>query len=589
MNQMTEIGIYFHLPSISDAKVDYNELIKFYAARRKEYCAFSSDKIPYQSTEKLKRYLSAHTFSTILLVSETPELITLAFQKSLKDIKLEGTTLKTLKIPNPKEINEMDPKTFHSKARNKLESGSNPEPSKEPYKVNSNTTLIIGAGIAGIQAAIEIANSGNKVILVEKSGTIGGHMAMFDKTFPTLDCAACILTPKMAIVGQHPNIELLTLSEVIALKGKAGDFEVQVIKHPRRVDEKTCIGCGTCTEKCPGKALSEFDSGTTLRKSIYIPFPQAVPNKYLVDPESCIYVQKGKCRACEKACPVDGCINLDQEPALVDFHVGNIIVATGFEIFDAGQIKRYGYKSHPNVVTSLEFERLINSSGPTEGNIRMRAQNKKGNWIFDINNPEPKSFAIIHCVGSRDENYHPYCSRVCCMYSLKLSHLIKEKIPNAQVFEHYIDMRAYGKGYEEFYERIKTEGINFIRGKVGEVDEIDNKLILRSEDIENEKLLEYPVDMVVLAVGMQAPAINKQLSRILGVQQDTNGWFKEGHILSHSFETSKAGIYLAGTCQGPKDIPDTVVHASSAAAQVIQSILSHKITQPVFDAAESGI
>ncbi len=583
MIQNSKIGIYFHLPTLSKNTVDYNELVQFYTAYPKKYSVFSSDKISYQSPE-LKSYLRTHLFSSILLVSEMPELMLLVFRKALNDLKLENVRLRSMKIPNYNYGHEMDTNAFHNEIRKNLESElGHQEALSRPFKLKSKATLIIGAGIAGIQAAIEIADSGNKVILLEKSGTIGGHMAMFDKTFPTLDCAACILTPKMAAVGHHPNIELLTLSEVVALKGEAGNFEVQVLKHPRRVNEKTCIGCGTCSEKCPGKAISEFDSGTTMRKSIYIPFPQAVPNKYMVDPDSCIYIQKGKCGVCKKVCPVAGCINLDEKPTRLKYHVGNVIVATGFELFDASQIKKLGYRTYPNVVTSIEFERLINSSGPTEGNIRIRTQDKKMNWIFNVKSPTPKSFAIIHCVGSRDENYHCYCSRVCCMYSLKLSHLIKEKIPDAKVFEHFIDMRAYGKGYEAFYERIKTEGIEFIRGKVGEIKQKDNKLVIRSEDIENEKLLEYPVDMVILSVGMTPPSLNGQLAKILGIEQDKDGWFLESHVLDQSFETDKAGIYLAGTCQGPKDIPDTVVHASSAASMVIQSILSHQIFRPVLD------
>ena len=363
--------------------------------------------------------------------------------------------------------------------------------------------VVIGGGIAGIQAALEIADANKKVYLVERTGTIGGHMAMFDKTFPTLDCAACILTPKMVEVGQHPNIELMSYSEVKGVSGEPGNYKVRILKKARKVNISTCIGCGTCAEKCPGKAPSEFDAGTTMRKAIYIPFPQAVPNKYLVDAQSCTYIQSEgkKCGVCMKVCPVPDCINLDEKDKEIEVTAGNIIVATGFKVFDAKRAEQFGYGKFPNVVTSLEFERLVNAAGPTGGLITARTQDKKGNWVFSAGGDKPKSVALIHCIGSRDENYNKYCSRVCCMYSLKLAHLIKEKIPEAAVHEYYIDMRAFGKGYEEFYERIKSEGVHLVRGRTAKVEESNGRLLVRSEDITMDNLLEQEVDMVVLAVG----------------------------------------------------------------------------------------
>ncbi len=344
-------------------------------------------------------------------------------------------------------------------------------------------TLVIGGGIAGIQASLEIADGNNKVYLVEKSGTIGGYMATFDKTFPTLDCAACILTPKMVEVGQHPYIELMTYCEVKDVSGEPGNYKVKILKKARRVSLAACIGCGNCTTKCPSVVYSEFDAGTTMRKAIYIPFPQAVPNKYLIDAYNCRYVKEKKCGVCVKACPVNNCINLEEKDEEVEITVGNIIVATGFKPFDAKKTEQYGYGKYPNVVTSLEFERLVNASGPTGGKIRYRSKDKKGNWIFSADSGEPESIAIIHCIGSRDVNYNKYCSRVCCMYSLKLAHLVKEKLHHADVYEYFIDMRAFGKGYEEFYERIKKEGVHIIRGRTAKIEEKDNQLLLRGEDI----------------------------------------------------------------------------------------------------------
>ena len=274
----------------------------------------------------------------------------------------------------------------------------------DDISVNSST-LVIGGGISGIQASLEIAASKNKVYLVEKSGTIGGHMAMFDKTFPTLDCAACILTPKMVEVGQHQYIDLMTYSEVKEVSGVPGDFKVKILKKARRMNLSKCIGCGICAEKCPVKTPSEFDSGTSLRKAAYIPFPQAVPNKYMIDESVCTYVANGKCGICVKVCPVPGCIDLDEKDEVVEINVGNIIVAVGYKTFDASKFEQFGYGRFPNVLTSLELERLINAAGPTGGKIARRVQDKKGNWIFSPDEVyAPKSVALIHCVGSRDED-----------------------------------------------------------------------------------------------------------------------------------------------------------------------------------------
>jgi heterodisulfide reductase subunit A2 len=451
-----------------------------------------------------------------------------------------------------------------------------------PVEVPVNkSTLIIGAGISGIQASLEIANSNNLVYLVEKTGTIGGKMATFDKTFPTLDCAACILTPKMVEVNQNPNIKLMTYCEVLEVVGEAGDFTVRILQKARKVNVTTCIGCGTCAEKCPSQALSEFDAGTTMRKAIYIPFPQAVPNKYLIDAENCIYLKNGKCKACVKACPVPDCINLDEQDHEVVIKVGNIIVATGYKPFDAKRMEQYGYGKYPNVLNSLEFERLLNASGPTGGNIHLRSQDKKGNWIFKTETEKPGSIAIIHCVGSRDKNYNKYCSRVCCMYSLKFAHLVLEKLPEAEVFEYFIDMRAFGKGYEEFYERIKDEGVSIIRGKTAKVEEKEGRLLIRGEDILRGELLENTVDMVVLSVGLEPGEDTQVLSKLLKIPTSEGGWFEEVKYDLDPTGTTRGGINLAGTCQGPKDIPDSVAQGSAAAAKVIQSVLKGKIFKDI--------
>jgi len=446
----------------------------------------------------------------------------------------------------------------------------------------NHATLIIGGGIAGIQAALEIANAGKQVYLVEQTGTIGGHMAMFDKTFPTLDCAACILTPKMVSVGQHEMIRLLTKSNVIAVSGKPGSYRVKIRQKARYVDVKSCVACNICAEVCPVKVKSEFDAGISLRKAIYIPFPQAVPNAYLVDETSCTYIlsEGKKCGACMKKCPKE-CINLNETDKIIDIEVGNIILATGYEFLDVSKIEQYGYGVYPNVLTSIEFERITNASGTTGGRIvtKTKVLDKKSGkeeWIFSPEGIPPKNVALIHCVGSRNKKYNPYCSRVCCMYSLKFAHLIKEKVPNVNVYEFYIDMRAFGKGYEEFAERIKQEGTFVVRGHSASVAMNNGQMVVRGEDIFNDRLVEFKVDMVVLAVGLVPSGGTEEISRMLGVQRDTDGWFSELDYNGSPTDTDKGGIYVAGMCQAPKDIPDTVAQASAVAAGVLRSLTSGK-------------
>ena len=444
-------------------------------------------------------------------------------------------------------------------------------------------TLVIGAGVAGIETALRIAQAGHKVHLVERSATIGGHMAMFDKTFPTLDCAACILTPKMVAVGQHDNIDILNFSEVQAVGGSPGEYKVRVLRRARRVDPVACVACHACRDVCPVRVPSEFDEGIVDRKAIYMAFPQAIPNSYVVDGEQCLWVQSEgkKCGACVKKCPKDA-IHLDEESHSVELTVGNIVVATGYDAFDASLIERYGYGVLPNVLSALEFERLTNASGPTGGRIVTRStqrnrRTKEEEWVFDTDAPAPRSVAIIHCVGSRDQNHNPYCSRVCCMYSLKFAHLVKEKLPDATCYQFYIDMRAFGKGYEEFFERIKDEGVFVVRGRSAKVEDREGRMVIRGEDIVHDRIMEFPVDMVLLAVGLEPAKGARRLARTLGVDPANDGWFTELNYNSDPTATNRSGIHVAGVCQGPKDIPDTVAQASAVAARVLGSVISGSI------------
>ena len=303
----------------------------------------------------------------------------------------------------------------------------------------------------------------------------------------------------------------------------------------------------------------------------------------MIDKENCTYIKSKKCGVCAKVCPVPGCIDYEAKDQELEVTVGNIIVTTGYKPFDAARDDRFGYGKYPNVVTSLEFERIVNASGPTGGYIKYRTQDKKGNWVFQPEGGEPQKVAIIHCVGSRDENYNKYCSKVCCMYSLKLAHLVTEKLPNAEVFEYYIDIRAFGKGYEEFYKRIKHEGISIIRGRTAKVEEKEGKLWLRSEDIVNEKIIEQQIDMVILAVGLEPREDANDLAKMLNLQQSDGGWFVESNYISNPVNTLTGGISVAGVCQGPKDIPDTVAQASAAASRVLQNIMSGKISGSIKD------
>jgi heterodisulfide reductase subunit A len=439
----------------------------------------------------------------------------------------------------------------------------------QPKEVPVNEhTLVVGGGIAGIQASLELANAGYPVFLIEREPSIGGHMAQFDKTFPTLDCAACILTPKMSEVGAHPNITLLSYSEVEEISGFVGNFDVRVKKKARYVNEELCTGCGICIEKCPKKVVDEvFEAGMGIRKSIYRPFPQAVPNMPVIDTESCTYFERGKCKACEIFCPTEA-IDFEQEDTYLDLQVGNVILATGFDLFDVNRMPQYGHGRLANVFTNLEFERMCNASGPTDGKIVLRD-----------GVTEPESVAIVHCVGSRDENYNSYCSAVCCMASLKFGHLVMEK-SGAEVYSCYIDMRTNQKGYEEFYNRLLDEGMHFIRGKVAEVTdaaripEEEGKLIVQVEDTLLGKQRRIPVDMVVLMAGLEPRADARDVGLKFGIACSMEGWYTERHPKLDPVATMTDGIFIAGAAQGPKDIPATVAQGAAAAARVSGMVTS---------------
>ena len=437
----------------------------------------------------------------------------------------------------------------------------------EPLRVPIHpATLVVGGGIGGISAALELANAGFPVYLVEREPSLGGHMAQFDKTFPTLDCSACILTPRMVEAGMHPNITLLTWSEVESVGGYVGNFTVSIRRRARNVDEETCTGCGICVEKCPVYVIdTEFEAGLGYRKAIHVPFAQAVPKYPVIDHDACTYYAKGTCKACEKFCPPQS-IRFDQQDEMLTVEVGDIILATGYRLFDARRIPQYGYGRLANVFSSLEFERLSNAAGPTGGHVVLRD-----------GVTEPESVGIVHCVGSRDKTYNPYCSAICCMQSLKFAHLVKEHT-GATVYEFYIDMRTPAKGYDEFYQRLLEEGTIFVRGKVAEITEGDGspeeqgKVVVQVEDTLAGRQRRIPLDMVILSNGLEPQADAKEVAKTFGISCSYEGWMIERHPKLDPVATMTEGVFIAGAVQGPKDIPTTVAQGAAASARVLGRI-----------------
>ena len=433
--------------------------------------------------------------------------------------------------------------------------------------------LVIGGGIAGIQTALDIADAGFEVDIVEKTPTIGGRMAQLDKTFPTLDCAACILTPKMVDAAQNEKIDLLTYSEVESVSGFVGNFTVKIRKKARYVDSTKCTGCGACTEKCPSrKGLNEFNMGLNTRGAIYIPFAQAIPNVATIDPTQCLKLKSGKCGLCEKICSAKA-IDYTQKDEIIERQYGAIVAATGFKPIDASKYDEYGYSDNPDVVTSLEFERLMNAAGPNKG-VLLRPSDKQ----------HPHDIVFIQCVGSRCDDHRgkSYCSKICCMYTAKHAMLVREKYPDTNVHVFYIDVRTPGKNFDEFYRRaVEQYGVEYIKGMVGKVWKNGDKLMVQGSDLLNGEQLLLETDMVVLATAIEPDPSARSVATMLTASMDTNDFFTEAHAKLRPVESPTAGVFLSGTCQGPKDVPETVAQASAAASKVIGLLSKDKmITNP---------
>ena len=435
--------------------------------------------------------------------------------------------------------------------------------------------LVIGGGIAGIQTALDIADAGYEVDIVEKTPTIGGRMAQLDKTFPTLDCAACILTPRMVDAAQNEKITLFTYSEVESVSGFVGSFTAKIRKKARYVDTTKCTGCGLCVEKCPSKkALNEFNMNLDHRKAIYIPFAQAVPNKATIDRTQCIKLKTGKCGLCEKVCSA-GAIDYRQRDEIVERRYGAVVAATGFQPIDIAALDEFGYSQNPDVVTSLEFERIMNAAGPTKGQLIRPSDGK-----------HPHEIVFVQCVGSRCSQDakcgKTYCSKICCMYTAKHAMLVREKYPDVNVRVFYIDVRTPGKNFDEFQRRaVEQYGVDYIKGMVGKVYEQGGKLMVQGSDLLMNEQMTIAADMVVLATAIEPDPSARKVATMLAASMDTNDFFTEAHPKLRPVESPTAGVFLSGACQGPKDIPETVAQASAAAAKVIALLnRNHLVTNP---------
>ncbi|MCX8168677.1 MAG: hydrogenase iron-sulfur subunit [Candidatus Methanomethylicia archaeon] len=431
-----------------------------------------------------------------------------------------------------------------------------------------NRVLVIGGGIAGIQAALDLADSGCKVYLIEREPTIGGRMAQLSYTFPTDDCSLCILSPKMASVYNHPNIKLLTYSEIEEINGSVGNFHVKIKIKPRYVDMEKCVSCGICSSKCPASASDEFNYGLRLRRAIYVPHEMAIPYKYLIDSKSCLYFLKGICKVCERVCPQKA-VNFNDSSRELNIVVDAIIVATGYDPFDATKLKQYGYGVYKNIIMAPQLERMVMPVGPTGGKVIRLSDGKLAMKI-----------AFIHCVGSRDEQIgRPGCSRVCCMYTIKQAMTLKRQDVTRDIHLYYIDIRAYGRGFEEYYSRAQDLGVKFIRGKVSEVieDPITHNVIVRAEDTLTGRFIEDEYDLVVLSIGLIPSKGTEELAKKLKLSLGPDGFLLEAHPKYRPVDTLREGIFICGCIQGPKDIADTVAQASAAAGRVLRLISQGRI------------
>jgi len=523
--------------------------------------------------EIIKKDIKDHGLTRVVVASCSPRMHEPTFRRVLEESRLNPYLLEMVNIrEHCSWVHTNTPEKATEKAMDLVRMAVARAKYLEPLEIKEvevlKSVLVIGGGVAGIQAALDLAEQGFKVFLVEKEPTIGGHMAQLDKTFPTMDCSICILAPKMVDVAKHSNITLFTNSEVQEVSGAVGKFHIKVLKKPRFVDEEKCVGCGMCASKCPVKCHNEFDMGLGERKAIYIPFPQAIPSVYMIDKERCLYFTKGVCRICEKFCEAKA-IDFDQKEEIFSFDVGAIIVAVGHDTYDPTPLREYGYGVYKNVVTSMEFERMLSAFGPTEGKLVRPSDGK-----------EFRRVAFIQCVGSRDTRTgQTYCSNVCCINSMKQAIQIKEKHPESEVYIFYNDIRAFGRSFEELYRKTRELWVTFVRGIPSEVaeDPETKNLIVYVADTALGKMMEIEVDLVVLSIGIVPRKDLEKLTNILRVPIGSDGFLLEAHPKLRPVDTPTAGVFLAGTCQGPKDVHTSVSQAKAAASSVAALLSKGKI------------
>ena len=569
------IGVYVcHCGLNIAGSVDCEEVAKFAAALphvvvSKDYRYTCSE--PGQ--ELIRNDIKEHKLNRVVVASCSPRLHEPTFRRVCKEAGLNKYLFEMANIREQcswVHLHDRERATEKAKdlVRMAVARATLLEPEEESTVPIIRKALVIGGGVAGIQAALDLADTGYQVYLVEREPSIGGRMAQLDKTFPTMDCSICILAPKMVDAGRHPNIELLTNSEVLEVKGYIGNFKAKVLKKPRYVTEE-CTACGDCAPVCSVTVPNEFDVGLATRHAIYIPFPQAVPSTYIVDRDLCLNKENIIiCDKCIKACERQA-IDFEMKPETLELEVGTVIVATGADVFDPTSLVDYGYTKFPNVITSLEFERLINAGGPSGGRL-----------IRPSDMAIPKTVAFIQCVGSRSEKGHLYCSNVCCMNTIKDSLLIKEHWPETKIYVFYIDIRAYGKGFEDLYRRAKKEGVMFIRGLPAEVieDRKTGNLWLIGENTLQKELYRINVETAILSIGIEPRRDSDVIQRLLTLSRTQDGFFMEAHPKLRPVDAPTGGIFLAGCAESPKDVKDSVTQASAAAARAGILMAKGKVT-----------
>ncbi|MBV5304034.1 MAG: CoB--CoM heterodisulfide reductase iron-sulfur subunit A family protein [Chlorobium sp.] len=563
---MAKIGVFIcHCGENISAKVDCKKLAATIAehpgvAVSVDYKYFCAD--PGQ--ESIKKAIRENHLTGVVVAACSPRMHEATFRKACAEAGLNPYMCEIANIREHCSWVHTDQDMATEKAADitrsmveKVKRNNKLQPIEVPV---TRRALVIGGGVAGIQAALDIANAGQEVVLVEREPSLGGHMAQLSETFPTLDCSQCILTPRMVEAAQHPKIRLLTYAEVVSVDGYIGNFHVKVKMKARYVDMESCTGCGDCITKCPQKKISsEFDCGIGKRAAIYTPFAQSVPNKPVIDKATCTYFKNGKCKICMRSCQINA-INFDMQDEFIELEIGAIVVATGFQVQNNAVYGEYGYGKYPDVITGLQFERLASASGPTFGKILRPSDGK-----------EPKNIVFIQCAGSRDPSKGVrYCSKICCMYTAKHAMLYSHKVHDGKSHIFYMDIRAAGKGYDEFTRRtIEEDGVSYLRGRVSKVWPKMSKLMVRGVDTLLGKPVVIAADMVVLATAMVPQPDAKEFAKTIGIAYDEYGFFNEAHLKLRPVESSTAGIFLAGTCQSPKDIPDSVSQASASASKVL--------------------